>query len=314
MRTRRWQGRDAELLCAEHDTRDPVAAMRLRASSLLEEAMLGAPPFKPELLASVQGIREVRRCSMSSAARLVPDLNGLVIEVNEQHSLGKQNFSIDHEVCHTLLPTFSADLPITDDVTGRFESAPEGEALCDIGASALLLPRSWLSEMAAAAGPTLETLFMMAKRFGASLEATARSMSELDLWPAAYVFWEPGLRKSQRVSEKQMTFLEANATPSEPPLRVTVACPMKSFDYFIPMNKSVASTSIISRAAHDGEVTYGDERVDLGSGQSPTLYTESCAASYKTADGMRTRVISFLLRAKPERSFQGSLSYEVESQ
>jgi len=167
MTTRRWYSRDAQLLRLRTGARDPAVAISTLAENLLDEVGFDGPPFRPDILASFRGISDIRRHPMASAARLVPGDRGLIVEVNVDHSPSKQNFSIDHEITHTLLPTYSGQ-SVEDVVTGQFSLTSEEELLCDIGASTLLLDGRWLCPLARDAGPSLDTLFQLAETFGAS--------------------------------------------------------------------------------------------------------------------------------------------------
>lgn len=294
MKTRRWLSRDAHLLLKVTGENDPTRAITKRAAELIDEAVLDQPPFYPEILASFRGVSEVRRKSMAGAARLVPEKGSLIIEVNQDHSAGKQNFSIDHEVAHTLLPTYAVGI-VDDEVTGQFPSNSETELLCDIGASALLLDARWLRPLADSAGASLQTLFQLADLFGASLQATALRLSELNVWPCAFVFWEEGYRKSDRIPQGQglMPGMEHFGKPGAK-LRVSFPYVSSSFGYFVPKNKSVEHTSLVAQCSEAGEPTFGIEAFDLGL-QIVELFCENAYVPYKSGPTVNRRVISLLL-------------------
>src|SRR5581483_3923032 len=220
MWTRRWYSPEALALQRATGAADPALAIRQLAAALIDEAGFAQPPVHPAILASCQDVHEVRQRPMVSAARLVRDSGRLVIEVNEDHSAGKQNFSTDHEVSHTLLPTYTG-YSVDDAATGLFAATSEEELLCDIGAAALLLDERWLRPLGLEAGPSIQTLLTVAELFGASLEATARRLAELDLWSCAFVVWEEGYRKNERIHDGQglMPGLESYGRP-KPELRV----------------------------------------------------------------------------------------------
>jgi Zn-dependent peptidase ImmA (M78 family) len=295
VKRRRWFGRAAALVCDDAGVDDPAAAIRVIARRLIDEAQFVQPPFTPEILASFSGVRDVRRVHMQSAARLVPmGDSGLTIEVNQGHSVGKQNFSIDHEVVHTLLPTYDGSA-VDDAETGTFADSSEEELLCDIGAAALLLDDRWLQPVALDAGPSMATLRFLAESFGASLQATARRLAELDLWRCAFVMWEPGFRVADRIHASQSLLPVFDALgPPIPKYRVTVAYASPSFDYAIPRNKSVARSSLVSACGDDGTFTCGVETFDLGRSSVP-LYCENLHAPYRANGALRSRVISLLL-------------------
>lgn len=291
---RRWTSPEAAALCKATGETNPVVAVTKRATALLDEAGFEGPPFPPEVLASFQSVREIRRKQMRSAARLVPEPRGLVIEVNQDHSLGKQNFSIDHEVMHTVMPSYTGQA-IDDVETGAFAANQEEELLCDIGAAMLLLDARWLSPLTSDAGLSIKTLFDMAEKFGASLQATARQIAGLNLSPCAFIFWEMGYNKTERAVAKKTALpgFEKLVMP-QPKLRAQYPYRSASFDYFIPSNKSVEESSLVSSCYQDETPTAGIAQFDLGSG-TVRLYCQNYYAPYWKGQNLHRRVISLLL-------------------
>jgi hypothetical protein len=138
VKIRRWFSREARLLSIAAEEADPAQAIAKLARDLIDETGIASPPFRPCVLASYRDVADVRRRPMRSAARLVPEDGKLYIDVNQEHSTGKQNFSADHEVVHTLFPTYTGQA-VDDPETGLYWTGTEEEQLCDIGASRLLL-------------------------------------------------------------------------------------------------------------------------------------------------------------------------------
>jgi hypothetical protein len=291
---RSWRSGAALSLLKVTGETDPIAGITRLAEELVDEAGLDGPPSDLRMLASFQGIRCIRPARMVSAARLVPEGGALVIEVNENHSLGKQNFSVGHEITHTLFPTYSGEM-VEDEETGEFRDDMEEELLCDVGASVLLLPERWLRPVASELGSTLHTLFHTAERFEASLQATARKLTQIDLWPCAIVFWEEGFRKSERIPEGQSLIpgLDGYGYPT-PKLRVNAAYTSRSFGHFIPRNKSVHEDSVIVACRNSSDSMAAVERFDLGHAVV-TLHCESIWAPYRLGNTLRNRAISLLL-------------------
>jgi hypothetical protein len=131
---------------------DPEEAIRQLASTLIDEVAMGAPPFNPEILVSYRGVVAVRCLPMKEAARLIPSPAGFEIDVNADHTPGKQNFSIGHEVSHTFSAEFGAEEVKVDRETGAFNAKQEEEYLCDVGASTLLFDPRWFLPMASGLG------------------------------------------------------------------------------------------------------------------------------------------------------------------
>jgi len=312
MKRSRWRSREAQELMRQTNQQDPEAAMVMLAERLLDEAAFSSPPFRPEILASYQGVREVRYSPMSGAARIWPDGDALVIEVNEAHSRGKQNFSIDHEIAHTLFPTYNCCM-IEDAVTGEFPDGSEEERLCDIGAATLLLDARHLRPLACAAGPSIASLIELADLFQASVEATARQLAKLDLWPCAFVFWEEGFRQVDRPRPGQILLpgTEHLGLPKAK-LRVTRAYIAPSLGWFIPRNKSVPENSLFRECWERDEIVSGIERLDIGR-EIVETYVECLYAPYYSNSVRIGRVVSLLLPCGLRRhSPTTPVSYQVE--
>ncbi len=288
--------------------------MQRLAANLIDFAGFEEPPFNPVILASIRNVREVRRVPMSGAARLIPDGAFLRIEVNQVHSLGKQNFSIDHESSHTLIPTYTNER-VDDKETGTFRDNSEKEFLCDIGAAALLLDPRWLARFALQASPSIRLLRGAAETFDASLEATARQLALIAPWPAAFVFWEEGVRKKERIPPGQLLIPELFGLGGhEPRLRVVSCYQTATFRHFVPRNKSVPDTSLVAACCDDEPQTFGTETFDFGkSAEQIQLYSENLHAPYRRGSLVRRRVISLLLPIDQQTGSPESFSpYDLE--
>lgn len=291
MARRLWHSRDAHALCAYTGIADPPTAIRYLASKLIDRVGFQAPPFEPEVIASFQGVYDVRRVEMQNAGRLRPTGEGLVIEVNASHSTGKQNLTINHETTHTLLPTYDGRA-IFDFQTGIFDKeGKEEELLCDIGGAALLLDIRWLQSVAREVGPSLATLTHAAQLFGSSLQAAAWQLSSVMQWPCAFVMWEPGLRKAERklASAKLLPLFEDLGGPKTK-WRVAHAYPTSTFDSFIPWNKST-DCELVSNCCEQEPFTYGRAEFDF---YPKSVYCENVYAPYRTSEGIRKRIVSFI--------------------
>lgn len=312
MKQRYWYSREAQALIQKTHESDPVRAITKLAAALIDETGLDQPPFDPCIMASFQGVQQVRYIPMRSAARIVPGEGGLIIEVNETHSRGKQNFSIDHEIAHTLMPTYTGWL-IDDAVTGHFGDASEEELLCDIGASALLLDPRWLRPYAQEAGPSMATVLWLAQMFGASLQATVLKLAELDLWPCSYVLWEPGYRKGERVEQGQPLLPGMNAFGQpQPKFRVTYVYSAPSFGYFVPHNKSIEDSSLVVQCCSCDDPTVGVHLFDFGRERVP-LYCENIYVPYRAGGETRSRILSLLLPTPQRASYESTMStYQIE--
>ncbi len=288
---RGWESDAARALTHVTGVSDPVAAMIACADGLLDEAGVAGPPTPLPILASFQGIRDIERVAMKPSGRLIPRAGGHLIQVNKADSVPRQNFTIAHEIAHTFFPSYQA-LPraIEDSQTGDYPQDNEEEHLCDVGAGALLLPERWLRPAALSLPPSLASLERVARQFRASLEATARAVARLDLWPFALVFWEPGWRKADRP-------LAEAGQPIPAALRVTRAVVAPSFGLYIPRNKSIPEESSVYRAYVEKSATSGLDQLTIGD-VTANIRAES---TYIPTTGrvVQPRVVSFLLRDDP---------------
>lgn len=289
MSLRYWSSDAAHALCRVTGCPDPVTAMIARADALLDEAAIDGPPVPLAVLASFQGIRRIEPVEMVASGRLIVHPDGSVVQVNRAESPARRQFTIAHEIAHTLLPAYAAHPhDIEDAHTGDYPPAAEEEHLCDVGASALLLPERWLRPAVQQRPPSLATLQDIARQFKASLEATARAVARLDVWPFALVFWEPGWRKADRVAAAQ-------GDPIPPALRVTRAIAAPSFGLYIPRNKSVAEDTSIYQAYASGSPTHGLDRLTLRTVDT-NVRAESVYVPLMRGAVLHPRVVSFLLR------------------
>ncbi len=289
MPRRRWTSEAARALMAITGADDPVTAMEVCANDLLDDVGVTAPPVPLHVLASFQGIRTIERVEMESSGRLITSAGGSIVQVNSRESPFRQNFTIAHEIAHTFFPSFLVSpAPILDDHTGHYPPVDEEEYLCDIGASALLLPARWLQPACAELNPSLDNLNRLASRFRASLEATARAIARLDAWPFALVFWEPGWRKADRPVGEQPGSVPAT-------WRVTRVVASPSFGLFIPRNKSISEDSTVHRAMSASGPVSGVDRLALGQA-TIDLRAESLALSVGRGESLRPRIVSFFTR------------------
>lgn len=299
VRTKQWVSESALVLALRYKTDDPELAMRKAASELLDRAGFSEPPFDPEILASFQGVARVLRLPIKEAARLVPSPNGLEIHVNTLHSVGRQNFSIDHETSHTFFPTYW-EKPTTkiDKLTGTYTPHNEEEYLCDIGASQLLLDERWLRPRALEYGPSSASLSQLADDFGASLEATAVAIGRLSLWPCAVVFWEESLKPSQSKLKLQ-TILPGleDMFKIDEELRARLFCAPPGFPIHLWKYKSIPRDTSIYECLQSEDETEGRDLIGDGR-QCLKFYVCSKYIPYRVGEVTRRRVVSLLFPAE----------------
>jgi hypothetical protein len=205
------------------------------------------PPVDMRLLASLQSIGQITQKLSAHAGCLINQDGRLRLELNPLDRPERQNFTIGHEVCHTLLPGFTLTTNFRCNPGGSRPRATEKlnvEWLADVGASELLLPRRFVQDEFDDAEFSWEAIERVAVEYGASLEATARRRVRLSDRSAVFVNLQFGTSRTNPVPE----------------LRVRSASWSHLPDVFIPRNKSIPRTHSIFRAT-DGE--YIDEVAHL---------------------------------------------------
>jgi hypothetical protein len=271
---------------------DPEGAIRKLVADLLEEAEQKEAPVNLPLVASFRGIREIRAESIQGPAMLVPTANGLEIVVNSSDPPGKRNFSAGHEICHTFFPSHTAHLSSPDRFIGYFSVGLEEEFLCDIGASALLLPPYLVSAKIDSYGCCLDAVVSLADEFEASIEATAIAWAQASPWCCAVVFFEERLKPSQLKRKNQMAFPTMEDLLPQPELRIAHACISSDFPFFLPKDKSVNREGSIYRCMAE-QRTAGTDTLELH-GEEKRIYAESIFAPYHRYGELTKRVVSLI--------------------
>ena len=226
---------------------------------------------------------------MSQAGRLVPSGSAYEIHVNAGDSVGRQRFSIAHEIAHTF---FSMSRGVNDAVVGTFADPETSEEfLCDLAAARMLFHPRWLTPLVESEEPGLDRLLEIRDACAASIEATANAVARSSGWPCwSLVVWEPGLRKEERRRLGQLG-LGNLATPPEQKMRVkrTYA---GAGSPFMPPNKSASPGTSIDTAWRSESRIAAEEVLGTGSGNW-LVRSEAMFAPYALASGqLMPRVVS----------------------
>ncbi len=178
---------------------DPVAAVEHLSSQLLREADVASPPIALEMLASFQGVTAIKLVDMPGSGRIVPRGGGsLEVHLRIGDSPGRRNFSLGHEIGHTLMPGYRAHPEEKHDLyTGEFAEKNEEEYFCDIAARSLLLPEELFRSVCTGMSPSINGLLMLAEQFQCSLEAVALRIDQSRVWPCIPIVWELQLKPTQ---------------------------------------------------------------------------------------------------------------------
>jgi hypothetical protein len=174
-----WKHKSILNLMQEAFTNDPIAEIRKRARNVvlrgLENGWQG-PPYNPIELARILKIDVTPNDSVIDA-RLVPLRRGVMqIQYNPFQKPTRINFSISHEIAHTLFSDCE------EEVRNREEEPMENkqlEQLCNIAASEIQLPYAAFTEDANSIDVTIDNLIDLAKKYKASLESVFIRFTEV---------------------------------------------------------------------------------------------------------------------------------------
>ena len=225
-------------------SQDPEEIIRHLARNEIADAKnygLIGPPFDPRILASIMGIQheESKQLIHSKDAELQPIEKGnrnLIIRYNPNKPKTRQNFSIAHEIAHTLFPEYRDQYKAHHKI-GKFNPDSEVEFLCDLGASEIIMPAPEFNRDIEKMGISLKSLGRLSKRYNASLEATANRMITTNLDYCALMV----LGYSYKPSELRQ--IENAKNQPKMKLRVQYSIPSKYFFTYIPKHKSIEESS-----------------------------------------------------------------------
>jgi len=250
------------------------------------------PPISHDIVASMRDVIRIEEADIPWAGFLAPAPDGLAITLRVGDARRKQRFTAFHEIQHTYMPGFrSAPQFRCDPATPAAvipRQTPGLEALCDIGAAELLLPRTWFTADMVGNEATLDVIEALADRYDASLEATARRLVTLHPGPALLVAFEPARKPS--------------APTAEPALRVQWVHINGPWPY-VPRHKSVPGESVFGRAL-DGEPV--EELASLSiltSASTEVVHVSSRLYPYADSQGKQhKRVLALITPARTRRN------------
>ena len=295
MLSQHWKSAIARELCQVTGARDPHRAVQQLARVLLEDSEVAVPPVNLRLVASFQKIRDIQEAIMPHAGRLLPDGANYLIQVNADHSHGKQRFTTGHEIGHTLIPSFQRHPHVIQDmVTGVFEAGQEEEYLCDIAAAELLLPERLFRPQATNLGCHLNAVIELAHIFQASREATARRLVEMNLWPCAFAIWHLSYKDSEAQINQQLTLGGPEWALPEKKLRVRYAVSNQLFGHYLHRNLAAPQDGCLMRCFKEGGVICDEEHLTLQN-RDETFYVMAVARNYTDKSGPTRDVFALLL-------------------
>ncbi len=262
-----WRHPSVLALIEDHGLRtDPVMIIRQRAQALVARARghgWEGPPFDPRVLASLLGIQvHPDQLRPGHDACIFPRGQQLEIVFDVTRPVTRQNFSICHEISHTLFPDGYELIRNRYQHRDRFDPDRELEALCDIGAAEILLPEDEFGADVQREGFGLGVVPSLRQRYQASREAVVRRIVQLDHGESAAVFLEYRFKPSELAAQKQLHLVRPGDRP-HPRLRIAYVVLSGRFRVFLPQHKSVPDGSCAYRALASGEVEQARERWDI---------------------------------------------------
>lgn len=182
---RKWSHSSVLQLIKESGNSDPIEEIKTKARDLVVKAFeLGweGPPYNPIQLAKYFNIDVVPNDSVIDARILPITENSFQIQYNPFQRPTRLNFSIAHEIAHTLFSDCAQS------VRNR-EKDPsvnrELEQLCNAAAAEIQLPYAKFSNDANNSAPSMEGLIELATKYKASLESVFIRYTEVIDRPCA---------------------------------------------------------------------------------------------------------------------------------
>ncbi|MDO8750778.1 MAG: ImmA/IrrE family metallo-endopeptidase [Dehalococcoidia bacterium] len=177
-----WRSDRVKALCEKMGISSPERVIVQMASQLVQAGKQNTPPVSLETLATIRGIREIRKVSLTIDGYITPAESGYVVYVNSQQPFTRQRFSIAHEIAHTFFfeaagvqERHRAAEPPTDSL--HIDS--EEEALCNKAAAEILMPYGLFKDELRTKRLVARTIVELATVFQVSIRAAARRYCEM---------------------------------------------------------------------------------------------------------------------------------------
>jgi O-acetyl-ADP-ribose deacetylase (regulator of RNase III) len=225
-------------------TGNAIEDIRTRAKEVVFSAMQkgwGGPPFDPFALADILKIGVVASENVLDARILARGEENLVIEFNPNQPKARINYSIAHELAHTLFPDCAENVrerqkkPYTE--SGEWEL----EMLCNIGAAEFLMPIGSFPDLAGAS-LNIDTILNLRKEFEVSTESLLLRVVRL----AEEAFAVFSCSKREKTGINSPYFLD-------------YMVPSKSYLNSAPGGTRLPQPSIVSECTAIGFTAKGDE-------------------------------------------------------
>jgi len=285
--------RGVELLLLRLSSEDLQEAILSWARQLIEKSGLTQPPFHPEALAPLCGVKKILRVGMTGDAILIRSGQNYVIKVNANHSRQRQNFSIAHELAHTFFlheaPTNPQVFKSSRGIVSPSKCNSLEEELCNLAAAELVMPMRYFLPRALELGLAADSIMPLVRMFDTSVRATLRRLIETSLWRCIMITWD--MRDRPGAGRK---------------LRVDWFVKSKGLPYYIPRHKPPPPTSSIYYTYRTGLTTKEVEDLDLGNLRG-RYYVES--AAFGSVPSRYVVSIVFLDDKMPQRASSHRTSF-----
>lgn len=175
-----WTNTSVNLFCGQND---PIVKIKHDVKKIILNAYRegwGGPPYDPFELAEILGISTTANESVLDA-RITRERGKYVIEYNPNKSVGRVNYSVAHEIVHTLFPECGEMIRERRKVA----SASDGwqlEMLCNVGAAELLMPIGSFPDLKEQS-IGIDDILEWARQFEVSVEAALNRVVKLTETP-----------------------------------------------------------------------------------------------------------------------------------
>ncbi|MCG9129830.1 ImmA/IrrE family metallo-endopeptidase [Candidatus Poribacteria bacterium] len=280
-----------------------LAQEKLADAKDIAEAMgisWDGPPFNPKILASILGIlcEKSDELTHSEDAELYPVGNGnMVIRYNPKKPKARQNFSIAHEIAHTLFPGYQ-DQYKARHWSGKFDPENEVEFLCDLGASEFIMPTPIFDMDVKRMGVSLKSLQELSRRYETSIEATSirmitTSIESCAMMVLSHSYKPEELDKLEREKNQLKLFNGFHWEPPSKKLRVQYFFPTENFSAYIPKYKSIEDSCPIYKVSETRHPYQGPISINI-SNQHIKFYGEAIILPGTHKRGFGSNVLVFL--------------------
>jgi hypothetical protein len=241
------------------------------------------PPVSLEVVASSRDITEIKLATLPHSGSLAPAGRHLQMRLNATDNSRRRRFTGFHEVGHTFQPGYREQTMFRCNPRADRRPSSDPEALADVAAAELLLPRRDFAPLTESAPFAISTVVALADHFEASIQATAYRFSTFWPEPTMVVVLETAKRKA-----------DASDPWVEPKLRVVSAFGSRDWAAgYVPTNKSAVDDGALNRALAGDDVLAmaGLEELGLRS-VSDRIQLTARNFTYRRGDELRPRVLA----------------------